>query len=562
MRRLAVALLAVPVLLAIYLPVALRRSVAARVGLVLGVGALLGVAGLGAFRPAGTEAIPPGDTGATLSPAAFTTALRTNVGLRDTVELTFSGPVDPAAVGKAVRVSPAAPVDLGWDDGHTSLSVRPRGAWAAGTYYVVTVDGSTVGRSSPVRAAFLTRPAAAVRFGASEMSGDTVSTDATFSVAVVGDVDPAALRAAVRVTPAVTGTVDVVREAEADDPSAAPTYRATFTPDDPLEADTAYTIALDPSLTDRDGAPVAAASPLVVRTGAIPEVIRFRPYGGATEIPLDQVVSVRFTVPMDRPSTAAAFSVTADGKAVAGTLHWSEEDTVLALVPSSPFAKGARIVVRVGDDARSTAGVAVADGRAIAFTTLAPPAARAPAPRPSGGGGSSGGSSGGGSSGGGSSSGGTASGSSTWVAAEKLVVSLMNCTRGGGWVEADGSCSSPGGGSLRPLVYDAGISARVSRPYAKKLTLANVCSHFDGGDPGDRLRAAGYTSYHWGENLTCRYYSSVRAAAIGAIRFFQSEKASNGGHWRNMMSSEWDRAGVGLWVSGGKLHIVVDFYHP
>jgi uncharacterized protein YkwD len=152
--------------------------------------------------------------------------------------------------------------------------------------------------------------------------------------------------------------------------------------------------------------------------------------------------------------------------------------------------------------------------------------------------------------------------SGSWVAVEKYVIALMNCTRGGGWVESNGSCSSPGGGSAGPLKYDSGISDRVARPYAKKLATAGVCSHFYSGNPGTRLKAAGYTSYRWAENLGCRYYSDLNRMAINLVRFFQSEKSYNGGHWRNMMDPRYDRAGVGLWVSGGNLRLVIDFYHP
>jgi hypothetical protein len=28
------------------------------------------------------------------------------------------------------------------------------------------------------------------------------------------------------------------------------------------------------------------------------------------------------------------------------------------------------------------------------------------------------------------------------------------------------------------------------------------------------------------------------------------------------MNSAYDRAGIGVWVSGGRVRLVVDFYHP
>ena len=137
----------------------------------------------------------------------------------------------------------------------------------------------------------------------------------------------------------------------------------------------------------------------------------------------------------------------------------------------------------------------------------------------------------------------------------------MNCTRTGGWVTSSGSCSSPGGRNVAALRLDSGISSKVSRPYAKRLAVGNDCSHFIGGNPGDRLRAAGYTNYDWAENIGCRS-GDPRAAVLGSHLFFQNEKSTNGGHYVNLMNAKYDRVGIGVWVSGGRVRLVIDFYHP
>jgi uncharacterized protein YkwD len=49
---------------------------------------------------------------------------------------------------------------------------------------------------------------------------------------------------------------------------------------------------------------------------------------------------------------------------------------------------------------------------------------------------------------------------------------------------------------------------------------------------------------------------------LGSHLFFQSEKSYNGGHYVNMMNAKYDRAGIGVWVSGGRVRLVIDFYHP
>ena len=49
MRKVAAAVLALPVLASLYLPVLLRRSVAARLALALGIGGIVGVGAMGAI---------------------------------------------------------------------------------------------------------------------------------------------------------------------------------------------------------------------------------------------------------------------------------------------------------------------------------------------------------------------------------------------------------------------------------------------------------------------------------------------------------------------------------
>jgi uncharacterized protein YkwD len=290
--------------------------------------------------------------------------------------------------------------------------------------------------------------------------------------------------------------------------------------------------------------------------------VRFRPLAGTEDVSRGLPVSVRFTMPMDRAATTAAFSVEVNGKEVAGKVAFAENDTVLVFDPAATLPYEATVIMRVGAGARAADGTPLDRPRAARFTVAAKPEPEpTPEPTPKPG------------------SGGNANPtprpgskpvvtrptSSGWLAAEKYLLSLLNCTRGGGWVLADGSCSEPGGSGIAPLKYDAGISDAVARPYAKRLAGSGVCSHFyGGGSPGDRLRSAGYTSYHWAENIGCHYYPDPRDQAVALVRFYQSEKfwSPVGGHFVNMMNRAYDRAGVGFWVSGGNANFVVNFYRP
>ena len=254
---------------------------------------------------------------------------------------------------------------------------------------------------------------------------------------------------------------------------------------------------------------------------------------------------------MDRRATARAFTVSTAGKTVTGKIQWAEADSVLIFTPDSDLPYGATIVMKVGPAARSVAGVPLGLPDKGAFQTVAKPkpkpvaakpAPTAPKPPSTGGGGGT-----------------VASGS--WTAVERYYLGLMNCTRTGGWVTSSGSCSGPGGRAVAALELDTGISATVSRPYAKLLAVGNDCSHFIGGNPGDRLRRAGYASYRWAENLGCRSGSPM-SVALGTHLFYQSEKSYLGGHYVNLMNAQYDRVGIGVWMSSGRVRLVIDFYHP
>lgn len=152
-----------------------------------------------------------------------------------------------------------------------------------------------------------------------------------------------------------------------------------------------------------------------------------------------------------------------------------------------------------------------------------------------------------------------------WYTVERFYLGLVNCTRTGGWVLSDGTCRGYGSGRysayVAPLTYSFGLSDRVSRPYAKVLAVKNLCSHFVGGSPSDRLRRAGYYRYTWAENLGCRDgYATAKAAVLATHLKFQAEKATGGGHWKNIKNPSYRTIGIGVWRYGTRTRLVTDFY--
>ena len=148
-----------------------------------------------------------------------------------------------------------------------------------------------------------------------------------------------------------------------------------------------------------------------------------------------------------------------------------------------------------------------------------------------------------------------------WYEVELYYLKLVNCTRTGGWVLSDGTCKGYGSGRysayVAPLKLSSGLSS-VARVWAKKLLLANACRH---GDPSARLRAAGYTSGTWGENIGCGngVSNAHRAVLLSHLRF-QAEKSTGGGHWKNIKNARFKYIGIGVWKGSGRVRLVTDFY--
>ncbi len=531
---------ALPALFLVYVSVLMRRSIAARVGLALGVGGLIGIGILGLVRPTGIVARPPSESIAVAIAPEAETVIEVGRSPAAPVTITFGDKMDVASVREMVVATPETPLVLTWDATATRLTITPATSWAPSTFHTITVHAGALAASgrptaSDIRAVFLTRAATTAGIEPTRSVGSAVGLDAAIAISFDRAIDPATLGEGLFINPPLAGSLERQgRRGGAEN--------WIFTPDAALAPDTTYRIALARSVLDIDGAPLAVSAPVELTTGSTPSVVRFRPRDGTTNIDRSATLSVRFTTPMDRASTEAGWSASVGDTAIKGTLSWAEEDTVLVFKMNEALGYGTKVTMSVGAGATSVVGIPIAAAATATFTTVPKPAVRV-IPR--------------------SSSGGGAVGNATWGAVETYYLNLMNCTRTGGTVTSSGSCSSPGGRSVAALWIDEGISANVSRPYARKLATNNLCTHFSGGNPGDRLRAAGYTSYVWAENLGCRS-GDPYAAVLASHLFFQSERSWSplGGHYVNLMNANYDRVGLGVWVSSGRVRLVIDFYRP
>jgi hypothetical protein len=151
--------------------------------------------------------------------------------------------------------------------------------------------------------------------------------------------------------------------------------------------------------------------------------------------------------------------------------------------------------------------------------------------------------------------------------AEKYALSLLNCTRTGGWVKADGSCVARGSGKYsayrKPLRRHKGISRKVAWPWARTMVQYGVCDHTIAGKPSlvQRMRRKGFRYHYYGENLGCGWGSSdVHAIVLMTHRSMQAEKSWRGGHWRNIKDRGFKSVGIGVAHGQGRTMVVYDFY--
>ena len=540
MRQAALALLAVPIILAGLAVAFLRRSATARIGAAICLTVIMGFGALAAARPVATVATPPQPI-VPLTQAAFETKVATGHGLKEPVTIRFSTPMQATSVEAALTVEPATAVDLTWAPDATNLTISPRTRWATGVLQTVTVQAGALAQTGqplarPARAVFLTRGTTTGTIFPTETLGSRVAVTTGFVVNFAGPVDAESVQTAIRLDPPVPG---VIRQSSPTEALA----RFTFQPTKPLRSDVDYRLIVA-GVRDTDGVPLDTIE-MAVRTVETPGVVRFRPRDDSANVSRASVLSVRFTQAMDRGNTARALSVTVGGKAIKGKTHWAEHDKVLAFTPSAALPAGKTVAMTVSTLARNAEGVHLAEPAKAVFKT-----AKASVVTTSGGT----------STGSGAWTGGAVGGGS-WAAVETYYLGLMNCTRTGGWVTSTGHCSSPGGRNVAPLKLSAGISSNVARPYARRLAIGADCSHFIGGSPHDRLRRAGYPNGTWAENIGCRG-GNARSAVLATHLFYQSEKSYNGGHYVNMMNAKYDRVGIGVWVAGGRVRLVIDFYHP
>ena len=148
---------------------------------------------------------------------------------------------------------------------------------------------------------------------------------------------------------------------------------ATFTPTTDLPANTLFTATITTGATDVTGGPLASNYVWNFMTGTAPLVIATNPAGGATNVPLAQIITATFNEPMNATTiNMSTFTLMGTGgAAVNGTVSYA--GTTATFVPSAALTAGVVYTATITSGAQDLAGNEVMPSFVWSFTALPNP---------------------------------------------------------------------------------------------------------------------------------------------------------------------------------------------
>lgn len=146
----------------------------------------------------------------------------------------------------------------------------------------------------------------------------------------------------------------------------------TLVPDRPLTAGSTYTVRVPNGLRDLYGNTSSSHVDWTFRVEpdlGPPAIERIRPATGALAIPLDAVVTVRFTEPVDAGSLRAIRLTGPEGVDVAGAIDYDAETRTATFRPAAPLQPRTRYEAAVPASVIDVHGNRLVEGQSVVFTT-------------------------------------------------------------------------------------------------------------------------------------------------------------------------------------------------
>jgi hypothetical protein len=192
------------------------------------------------------------------------------------IEITFDRLMDPQKVLDGLRIEPAFSYQASWNG--PTLTITPRLPLAYSTVYYVKIGDPAVdtdGTRLPAFIATFRTVEQGLNVTALVPAANVVGVSVQTPIAVFfdGPIDPASVAGAIKLSPAVGGSIAILTppletpppptpsdETPTPAPAAAGNRVMVFTPDRPLEAHTTYTVTMSAGVRRTDGKAAAAAT--------------------------------------------------------------------------------------------------------------------------------------------------------------------------------------------------------------------------------------------------------------------------------------------------------------
>jgi hypothetical protein len=147
---------------------------------------------------------------------------------------------------------------------------------------------------------------------------------------------------------------------------------ATFSPTNPLTANTVYTATISSGAKDPAGTAMVADYVWTFNTGAVPTVVSTDPVNGASDVPLNKIVTVLFSTAMNQATINSSTVVIRQGATIVpGTVTYS--GMTATFTPTSPLAASTVYSGTITTGAKDAGGNAMAANYTWGFATGAQP---------------------------------------------------------------------------------------------------------------------------------------------------------------------------------------------
>lgn len=281
------------------------------------------------------------------------------------VVVKFDQPMDAASASAAFAIEPETPgkVEVAGD----TLTFTPAEPLARGQEYRVSLAAAAASASGlalqhEVTFKFMTAGYLEVTSTQPADAAGNVASDTPIVVVFNRPVVPlaaggsqAGLPQPLTIAPAVTGAGEWLNTS---------TYQ--FTPQGGLSASTAYTVTVKAGLTDVAGGILADPYIFGFRT-TDPTIVSWQPENNR-KMRIERPISVTFSMPMDRPSTEAAFKLSDASGPVAGAFTWNADSTEVTFKPTEVLKFGQQYTASLDTTALAANGLgALRDNRMLSY---------------------------------------------------------------------------------------------------------------------------------------------------------------------------------------------------